>query len=620
MTCVAASSLCADDIAIEAQLNKDTCSLRESVFLTVKIAGVPNPPKPFIPPIDGLAVECIGSNLQEQGAPLDPATLRKPVSFFYRLTPKRLGKMEIPPLAFRTNTGAKILTAPLTLSVIQTPKHDVILCEMIANKTDIYLYEAVQITLKVHTKMGEQIRAPGGKARLSIDWLRQIPGFVAVEDVERHQKLKRLRSVHRHGNTYAAEAISRMLFPTEAGERTIPRASIDFECLKNFLPPRTSAIPDPDFGDVFRRGRGANTSQRLRAESNELNIRVRPLPEEGKPKEFKGAVGQFKMDTTLSGRNVKVGEPITVTSIIRGTGYPATIEPPVPKAPTGFKVYAGDQDTKTKRSANKIEVTRTFKTLFEPQTTTVKALPEMVFHYFDPQEARYVTRSYGPTRITVSRPAPKPLTARRTGRRSTTAPRAGGPATGGTPSVTQTSAPLALPPQPQVLKGDIQPIVTAGAGLRDQGRLFIQEPWFLLAAFAPLLVAALCAVIQHHRERLQTDTAFARNTFAMRNAKRHLAAARTALGDDAKEFHGLLFRVLTEYIGDKLNVPAATVTSQAVADLLQERGLGLDLTAEATTCLEECEQGRFAPGSREVDTELLRRTKALLKELGRALR
>jgi len=592
-----ASGLRAGDISVQAQLSRKTCSLRDTVILTVKITGVANPPKPMIPSVDGLEVDYITSNLQDRGSTLDPDNLKRPVSFFYKLTPKKLGTYKIPPLAFRTNTGDKILTSPLTLAVVQTPKHDVILCEMIASKTDIYLHEAVQITLKVYAKMGEQIRGPGGRAGLTIDWLRQIPGFVAVEDIRQRQKLTRGRSVRRHGETYAVESLSRILFPTETGERTLPRASIDFECLKPFLPPHTTVIPDPAFSDAFRGGQRSSAWRRLLAESNELKIRVRPLPKEGRPDGFKGAVGKFEMTVTVSGRNVQVGEPITLTAIIRGSGYPATIEAPIPKDTKGFKIYAGDHDTKTERSTNKIKVTKTFKILFEPQTTAAKALPKVAFHYFDPQAAKYITRTFGPTPITVSASDRKPVAA-------TAAP-----------------APIIPPPQPQVLKGDIQPIITDISELTDQSGLIIQEAWFAPAIFAPLLLAAFCAVIQHHRERLQTDEGFARNTFAMRNARRRLSAARTPLAKgDAREYHAILSKAVTEYVGDKLNVSAATVTSQVVADLLRERGIDEKTVAEAGACLGECEQGRFAPKTTDADPALLKRTKTLLKRLERAMR
>ncbi|MEW6360054.1 MAG: BatD family protein [Planctomycetota bacterium] len=598
IACVMASAIAADDISIEAQLSKQTCCLRDNVLLVVKIAGAANPPKPMIPPIEGLTVEYITSNLSERGSSLDPDNLKKPVSFYYKITPQKLGAFKIPPLAFRTDAGDKILTPPLTLSVVQTPKHDVILCEMIANKTDVYLYEAVQVTLKVETKLGEQIRGPEGKAALAIEWLRQIPGFVSVEDIQQHQKMLRDRSAQRRGTAYAVESISRILFPTEAGEKTLPRASIDFECLKPFLPPRTTVIPDPAFGDAFGRGRDSIAWQRLIAESNELKIQVRPLPDQGRPDGFKGAVGQFDMTVTPSGTNVKVGEPITLTSLIRGTGYPATIEAPYPKNSDGFKVYAGDHDTRTGRSTNSIEVTKTFRTVFEPQTTAVKTIPEIVFHYFDPQAEKYVTRTYGPIPIAVSPSDGRPVA-----------------------SVPVTIAASAAPPQPQVMTGDIQPIITDASELRDQSRLIIQEPWFLLATIGPLLLAALCAVIQHHRERLQTDGAFARNTFAMRNAKRRLSAAKAALAaGDAREFHSLLFKTAAEYMGDKLNLPAAAITSQSVSDLLKAGGLDEEIIAETRTCLEACEAGRFAPNTTEADPGMLKRTKALLKRLERAMR
>jgi hypothetical protein len=104
-------------------------------------------------------------------------------------------------------------------------------------------------------------------------------------------------------------------------------------------------------------------------------------------------------------------------------------------------------------------------------------------------------------------------------------------------------------------------------------------------------------------------------------AKKRLGEAKHALAaDSSKEFYALLFKAVTEYIADKLNLPSAVVTSQSVSDLLGERHVDAKIIAETADCLWECEHGRFSAEGKKGGWDFLKTTAALLRKLERAIR
>ncbi len=93
---------------------------------------------------------------------------------------------------------------------------------------------------------------------------------------------------------------------------------------------------DSFFGNVERRPITAN--------SPELIFNVEPLPEEGKPENFTGAIGNFTMDIGATPRRVEVGEPITLTMSISGEGNFNRVEAPVFPRSSSWKTYSPTSD------------------------------------------------------------------------------------------------------------------------------------------------------------------------------------------------------------------------------------------------------------------------------------
>jgi hypothetical protein len=98
------------------------------------------------------------------------------------------------------------------------------------------------------------------------------------------------------------------------------------------------------------------------------------------------------------------------------------------------------------------------------------------------------------------------------------------------------------------------------------------------------------------RERLQTDTGFARSRRAARAAARRLA--KSAARGDGAGFHEEVAGALVDYVADRTNRSAAGLTYEEVDHLLASHGVGEDLRRRYRACVERCDFARFVPDAR----------------------
>lgn len=125
-----------------------------------------------------------------------------------------------------------------------------------------------------------------------------------------------------------------------------------------------------------------------------VDISIMPLPETGRPTDFSGAVGLFSFDVAVSPTDVALGDLITATMTVKGSGYLENILPPRISPGRNFKAYNPEP------IANDNADTRIFKQIIVPQTTNAVEICAASFSFFDPQRNKYAIVSKGPFPLT----------------------------------------------------------------------------------------------------------------------------------------------------------------------------------------------------------------------------
>ena len=124
--------------------------------------------------------------------------------------------------------------------------------------------------------------------------------------------------------------------------------------------------------------------------SNQLTIHVHPLPTEGQPAHFTGAIGQFNVTGEARPDSVVIGEPVTLRYIVRGEGNFDYVRCPVLPDDPEWKTYAPQTGTNYLNESH-TQAVKIFEQSVIPRKNGNVPLPPASFSYFDPTTKQYVT-------------------------------------------------------------------------------------------------------------------------------------------------------------------------------------------------------------------------------------
>src|SRR5439155_732501 len=179
------------------------------------------------------------------------------------------------------------------------------------------------------------------------------------------------------------------LVPLRSGTLTIGPATMALNLVVR------GRVTDPFFGSVL-----GDQRRPMELHSEPLALAVLPLPDAGKPADFSGAVGHFQFDLKASPLEVAVGDPVTVTSTIRGDGALDAVRPPAIAANDRLRVYPVQvAQVANQPAAHAGE--KVFEQVVIPLAAGTVALPDLRFSYFDPEARSYQTVDRPPIVLTV---------------------------------------------------------------------------------------------------------------------------------------------------------------------------------------------------------------------------
>ena len=151
-----------------------------------------------------------------------------------------------------------------------------------------------------------------------------------------------------------------------------------------------AAVAESGRRSFFRQFFNQGEQKQVTLASEPFNVESLPLPEQNKPANFTGAVGDFTMTATAGPTNVTAGDPITVRVQISGRGALDAVTLPPQDAWRDFKTYPpttkfepGDQFG--------FQGTKTFEQIISPQNADVHELPALTFSFFNPDDGAYHT-------------------------------------------------------------------------------------------------------------------------------------------------------------------------------------------------------------------------------------
>ena len=560
----------AQDISLVASVNRNVLTLSDQLQLTLTVDGTQDTSPPAFPSVEGFNL-LYGPKISAQTSIINGA-VSVSKSYTYVLQPIAKGKFTIGPSSVdykgKTYTSSSIsveVTDVQALPQTYLPDFEkLVFVELSADKNEAYIYEQVVLSFKFYFQKGLPIS--------DIEYTApSVKNFMEEKLGDQRQY-----EIVRDGIVYNVLELRSAVFPMISGELTITPARLKFNLVvqqkrERQNNPYDSFFDNSFFDEFFGKGQKRYPVERV---TKAVALKVKPLPEQGKPKDFNGVVGNFNMEASIKTQRVKVGDPITLSISVYGDGNIQTISEPllILNNENDFKSYPAESDTQITNREELIRGRKTFSKVIEPQKADLKFIPAIVFSFFDPQAGQYKTITKEPIPIVVEsgeQEIPIQLT------------------------ISSPDAPLKQ--QVRILTQDILPIMTNLSSLRNQGDVIYKSLFFIACISVPAIAVATSFFITRHKERLQTDVEYARDRKAHGVAKRRLAHAKSMLSENAStEFYSALSKVIADYLADKFNISAASTSADNIDILLKQRGMGDVLIGEVSNFLSDLEYKRFS--------------------------
>jgi hypothetical protein len=166
--------------------------------------------------------------------------------------------------------------------------------------------------------------------------------------------------------------------------------------------PQTDSMIDDLLGDPFLQNIfGVTVPKNVDVSSPEAAIKVLPLPAQGKPADFSGAVGTFKISADVSSAKNTAGDPLTLRMHVTGSGNFDRVDSNMLEADSEWKTY----EPKATFSSTDPTGFRGEKTFEQPLIASqpgAQTIPPLSFSYFDPATHRYETAHSAPLPVTVA--------------------------------------------------------------------------------------------------------------------------------------------------------------------------------------------------------------------------
>jgi len=550
-----------DDITIQISLDRDTINIGEQASLTVTVSGSQrNLPAPELPNLSMFNVYSQGTSTNIS---IVNGRMETSYSYRYLLQPKRQGSFPIRPVSLVFNQKrytSNELAVTIIESGVSTPPtlkqeatsqegegRDLFLTAEV-NKKTAYVNEQITLTLKFF--YGVQLYSqPEYNAPQTTDF------WTDVLDAQ--------KSYYQivNGRRYQVIEISSALFPTRSGELTIGPAMVSAMVVVKKAPRRND--PFSMFDDFISQGESRSVRSRP------LKINVLPLPENNKPSDFTGTVGDFAITATPDKTDVDMNQPVTVTYKISGTGNIKTIAEPNIGDLQEFRTYRASSDEKISKAGGLVGGTKAFEEVYIPKRAGKLTIPPVKLDFFNPATKKYQSIAAGSIELNVN-PA----------------------ATGD-----YTDAPLRAVAGRVVESSakDIRYIKTDPAVLSHRRTVILFAPLYMILNAIPVLLLAAVWIDSLRKAKLNSDVKYARSRAAKKVARKHLSAARKMVDAGmTAPFYAELRRAVFTYVANKLNVSPHGLTGDRLLEILGESGVDEELTAKARELLKQADFAQYS--------------------------
>ncbi len=480
--------------------------------------------------------------------------------YSYFLAPKQMGTFSINQAKIEID-GQEYKTSPISITVtkaIEKPEDpndpDYILQEHIhlvaeVSNTNPYLNQPISVVYKLYVS-----------PTVGISNYREIQSPVyngfwsqSMDD----QRIKAQNGTYK-GEDYRFVTLRKtVLYPQKTGKLVLEPLSLDL----------TIDVPT-NRRDIF--GNRIMTQAHRTITANVRTINVKPLPEEGKPDNFTGAVGDFVFNLSTTKNSLNATESLQAKIEVSGQGNLKLFELPKLTTPSTLEVYEPEhqENVRTNMAGMQGKISDLYTIV--PQYKGKFPIPSVSFSYFDLKTETYKQITSDEIVINVLE----------------------GPV--------YAEADNKLPvssngKQPVVLNENQFAFIKTDSNFTAiQNDTFLNSTVFWTSLLGPLLAIPLALFYRRKREERFADVTGNKKRKADKLAKKYLSEAKKALGQK-EAFYVALEKALHNYLKGRLNIETSDLSKEKIANLLSERQVDNQVILAFEAILQNCELARYTP-------------------------
>ncbi len=568
----------AAELNFTASVDRTTVELGETFTLNISVSGeniggVPSPKLPDLPDFNILGRSSSQStNISFVHGKMTQQTT---ITFIYTLSPKKIGKFTIDPCKIDYQ-GKTYETQSIDIEVVKdttkTPPPTTtkppkptgslegeVMLIAIPNRREVYQGEEINVEFYLYTQYD--------LSEISFTKLPAFNGFWS-ETIYETNRLRYQKKIYEGKTYYAALLKTVALFPIISGSLTIEPMEMIATIIK---PPR-------DFFDFF------GTAQQIVISSKPIIINVRPLPEENKPSNFSGGVGNFTLNARIDRDTAKQEEPINLILKVSGSGNIKLIEKPTLPTVCNLKILEPEIKLNLDKSSGVVKGSKEFRFPIIPQVDGEHIIPEITMSYFNPRTKSYEILKTEKLKFT---------------------------AVGLTQAKVVTDAGGV-----KILGTDIRYIKPNKNSIRPDSNAF--PKLFILLYPISIVLLIISFLYQQHLTKLSRDRAYARKFMSGRLFKKRFKQTADYLKrNDEKNFYSSLSKAIINYIGDRFNLDTGVLTAEQLKQELINKELKTDLIEQIFDIIEKCDTIAYSPISKTETSmsEIFEKTKKLMEDL-----
>ena len=418
------------------------------------------------------------------------------------------------------------------------------------SKTNPYLNEPISIVYKLYWKPDLGITNPRelDAPRYVNFWSKNIDNTPIAEN-----------------GTYKGEAYryavmrKTVLYPQKTGELSIEPLVYDIAVQ---VPSNRRDI----FGQVL-----SNTVNKT-VSAGKVKINVRPLPNQGRPDNFSGAVGNFDLLVNTTKKELLISEAFQLNIEIKGKGNFNLFNFPSINLPATLEVYEPERIEKLKTNFQGINGSLKDQYTVVPSSPGKYAIPKISFTYFDTKANSYKTKTSSISYVNVKGSIVNNSINENNNQ---------------TTNYNNTN-------RLNLIEYGNTSFKTKSKFEKISKLIFFKSSLFWILLFGPFVIMSILLIIMSILNKKKKDQNWIRSNHAKKLGKKYLLDAKKNI-DNKNKFYEALDKALMNYLKSILLFDNSEYNAKQIRNSLENRSINIKTIDALEEIFNNCQMARYTP-------------------------